>query len=81
MKTRYDSEVDIFTMFDATAGVYGQSIGNKDHILDLDKKGNIIGIEILDASKHFRMDAVELLRHCTPWIRKTPLNIWRKKKD
>jgi YD repeat-containing protein len=51
MKVTYDQEVDILNI-ELTDGVIDESDEDKPGvILDYDAEGNVVGIEILDASK------------------------------
>lgn len=51
MKVTYDPEVDVMRILFSNAPIE-ESDGNKPGIvLDYDKDGNIVGLEILDASK------------------------------
>ena len=52
MKVRYDAETDTLTLVLRSAAVHESDEGNPGVILDYDKDGNVVGIEILDASKH-----------------------------
>jgi uncharacterized protein YuzE len=51
MKVRYDAETDTLTLVLRSAAVHESDEGNPGVILDYDKDGNVVGIEILDASK------------------------------
>lgn len=51
MKVRYDTETDTLTLVLRSAAVYESDEDNPGVILDYDKDGNVIAIEILDASK------------------------------
>ena len=44
-------------------GEYNESIDLDDVILDIEKNGKIVGIEILDASKMFKVDKYDLLKN------------------
>lgn len=54
MKVTYDPETDILRMIFASAPVDQSDEEKPGVILDYDKDGNVVGMEILDASK--RMD-------------------------
>lgn len=49
----YDSEVDIL-MIMSTEREYDSSVQDGNLVLDLDRKGNHVGLEILDASDTFK---------------------------
>lgn len=51
MKVRYDPEVDVLRLTLSDAPVEESDENEPGVILDYDKGGNIVGIEILDASK------------------------------
>lgn len=51
MKVKYDQEVDILTIEFSSASVEESDQDKPGIILDYDKDGNIVGIEILNASK------------------------------
>jgi len=51
MKVRYDAETDTLTLVLRSSPVHESDEGNPGVILDYDKEGNVVGIEILDASK------------------------------
>ena len=62
MKARYDPETDTLTLVLRSVPVHESDEGKPGVILDYDVDGNVVGIEILDASK--RVDnprAVEFL--------------------
>jgi uncharacterized protein YuzE len=50
MKARYDTETDTLTLLLRTAPVHESDEGNPGVILDYDREGNVVSIEILDAS-------------------------------
>jgi len=52
MKVTYDPEVDILRIVFSNAQIEESDEDKPDVILDYDKDGNIVGLEILDASKH-----------------------------
>ena len=51
MKIKYDQEVDVLMIQLSDSKVYESDGSKPGVILDYDKEGNIIRIEILDASK------------------------------
>jgi uncharacterized protein YuzE len=51
MKIKYDQEVDVLILELSASAVYESDESKPGVILDYDKEGNIIRIEILDASK------------------------------
>lgn len=51
MKVRYDPEVDVLSIVLSDAPVEESDESKPGVILDYDSSGNVIGIEILDASK------------------------------
>jgi uncharacterized protein YuzE len=51
MKIKYDQEVDILVVRLSDAAVFESDETRKGVIMDYDKDGNIVSIEILDASK------------------------------
>ncbi|MBX3302274.1 MAG: DUF2283 domain-containing protein [Nitrospira sp.] len=51
MKVKYDEEVDVLTIELSDASVEESDEDKPGVILDYDKEGNIVGIEILNASK------------------------------
>lgn len=51
MKARYDAETDTLTLLLRSAPVHDSDEGNAGVILDYDREGNVVSIEILDASK------------------------------
>jgi len=51
MKIKYDQEVDILLIELSDSEIYESDESKPDVILDYDKEGNIVRIEILDASK------------------------------
>lgn len=51
MKVKYDQEVDVLTIEFSSASVEESDEDKPGIILDYDKDGNIVGIEILNASK------------------------------
>ena len=51
MKVKYDQEVDVLTIQLSSAPVEESDEDKPRIILDYDKDGNIVGIEILNASK------------------------------
>jgi len=51
MKVRYDPEVDVLSIALSDALVEESDESKPGVILDYDKSGNVVGLEILDASK------------------------------
>ncbi len=51
MKVKYDEEVDVLTIEFSDVPVEESDEDKPGVILDYDKEGNIVGIEILNASK------------------------------
>ena len=51
MKVTYDPEVDVLRILFSHASVEESDEAKSGVILDYDKEGNIVGLEILDASK------------------------------
>ena len=51
MKVRYDPDVDILSILLSEADVEESDESKPGVILDYDKSGNVVGVEILDASK------------------------------
>lgn len=52
MRIRYDAQVDILSIVFNDRPVEESDEEKPDLILDYDKDGNIVSVEILDASKH-----------------------------
>ncbi len=61
MKITYDPEVDVLRILLSTAEVEESDEDKPGIILDYDRDGNLIGIEILDASK--RMENPQALEY------------------
>ena len=51
MKVTYDPEVDVLRILFSSAPIEESDEDKPDVILDYDKHGNVVGMEILDASK------------------------------
>jgi uncharacterized protein YuzE len=51
MKVIYDPEVDVLRIFFSSSPIEESDEDKSGVIIDYDKEGNIIGLEILDASK------------------------------
>jgi uncharacterized protein YuzE len=51
MKVKYDSEVDVLSILLSDAPVEESDEAKPGVILDYDRDGNVVGLEILDASK------------------------------
>jgi uncharacterized protein YuzE len=51
MKVIYDPEVDVLRIFFSSSPIEESEEDKPGVIIDYDKEGNIIGLEILDASK------------------------------
>jgi uncharacterized protein YuzE len=51
MKVRYDPDVDVLSIILSDAPVEESDEDKPGLILDYDKNGNVVGLEILDASK------------------------------
>ena len=51
MKARYDTETETLTLVLSSAPVHESDEGKPGVILDYDRDGNVVSIEILDASK------------------------------
>ena len=52
MKVKYDAEVDILRITLNDAPVEESDESKPGVILDYDANGNVVGLEVLDASKH-----------------------------
>jgi uncharacterized protein YuzE len=52
MKINYDKEVDVINIRFSDAEIYETNEDKSGIIIDYDKEGNIIEIEVLNASKH-----------------------------
>jgi uncharacterized protein YuzE len=51
MKVRYDPEVDILRIIFSNAAIEESDEEKPGVVLDYDKDGNVVGLEILDASR------------------------------
>jgi len=51
MKVKYDPDVDVLSILLSDAAVEESDEDKPGVILDYDKDGNVVGLEILDASK------------------------------
>lgn len=54
MKVKYDEEVDVLTIKFSDAPIEESDQDKPGVILDYDKAGNIVGLEILNASKRIQ---------------------------
>ena len=61
MKVTYDPEVDVLTILLSSALVEESDESNPGVILDYDKAGNVVGMEILDASR--RTDSPQTMEY------------------
>ena len=61
MKVKYDAEVDVIRVTFSDKPVFESDEQKPGVVLDYDKDGNVVGIEILSASK--RTDNPRLLEH------------------
>ncbi len=52
MKVKYDQEVDVLTIEFSSAPVDESDEDKPGVIIDYDKDGNLVGLEILNASRH-----------------------------
>jgi len=52
MKVNYDKEVDVLRILLSERQIVESDESRPDVILDYDAEGNIVGMEILNASKH-----------------------------
>lgn len=52
MKVTYDPEVDVLRIIFSSSPIEESDEDKPGVILDYDKDGNVVGMEILDASKH-----------------------------
>lgn len=64
MKITYDSEVDVMRIIFNNSPIEESDEEKPGFIVDYDKEGNIVGLEILDASK--RMDNPRLVEYSIP---------------
>ncbi|MBD2185414.1 DUF2283 domain-containing protein [Planktothrix sp. FACHB-1355] len=64
MKITYDSEVDVMRIIFNNSPIEESDEEKPGLIVDYDKEGNIVGLEILDASK--RMDNPRLVEYSIP---------------
>jgi uncharacterized protein YuzE len=67
MKITYDSEVDVFRILFSNAPIEESDEDKPGVILDYDKDGNIVGLEILDASK--RMENPRVIEYAVAGTR------------
>lgn len=51
MKVKYDPEVDVLRIIFSDAAIEESDESKPGVILDFDAKGNVVGLELLDASK------------------------------
>ncbi len=51
MRATYDAEVDVLRLFFSSAPVEESDEDKPGIILDYDREGNLVGLEVLDASK------------------------------
>ena len=58
--TEYDDDEDILSLYDFEPEDYDGSVSDGDFRLDLNSKGKIVGIEILNASKNLRLTKEKL---------------------
>ncbi|MBX7135246.1 MAG: DUF2283 domain-containing protein [Fimbriimonadaceae bacterium] len=61
MKVTYDADVDVLRIRLTSTAVFESNEDKPGVILDYDEAGNIIGLEILDASK--RMEAPSVMEY------------------
>ncbi|GEM_PF-62469 len=61
MKVKYDPEVDVLRILFSNAPIEESDEDKPGVILDYDKKGNVVGIEILDASE--RMEDPQVMEY------------------
>jgi len=64
MKITYDSEVDVMRIIFNNSPIEESNEEKPGLIVDYDKEGNIVGLEILDASK--RMDNPRSVEYSIP---------------
>ncbi|MCL1465810.1 DUF2283 domain-containing protein [Argonema galeatum] len=64
MKITYDSEVDVMRMIFNNSPIEESDEAKPGFIVDYDKEGNIVGLEILDASK--QIDNPRLVEYYIP---------------
>lgn len=57
MKIKYDKEVDVINLQFSEAEIFETDEDKPGIIIDYDKNGNIVEIEILNASKHTKQPA------------------------
>lgn len=57
MKVKYDKEVDVLYIVFSSKKIKESDEGKPGIIIDYDKQGSIVGIEVLDASKKMKNPA------------------------
>ena len=81
MKVTYDPEVDILRILLSSATVEESDEDKPGVILDYDKNGNVVGLEVLDASR--RMEDPRTMEYAvtTPDHAGSPATLLREKPD